>query len=197
MGEIKSAREIAMEKIEKIGELTEEEKLKWKYFPEGEKLAARYLKHDADLASEMAKLDKKIIKIILQGASDVLIKNITLPKDEISKANTKRAMDGLKLLKTDKAALENVYSKIKRVFSHYSEQGEQQRQQAYESLKAEYEQKVMQALQKQLGSSASNLKIDIEKQPGFLEEWHKLKSRLDVQYVHVLEEFKQELVGMR
>ena len=41
MGEIKSAREIAMEKIEKLGEATDEELLKWKYVPEGGKLAAR------------------------------------------------------------------------------------------------------------------------------------------------------------
>ena len=44
MGEIKSALEIAMEKIEKLGEPTEEERLKWKYVPQGEELAARYLK---------------------------------------------------------------------------------------------------------------------------------------------------------
>ena len=34
MADIKSAREIAMEKIEKLGEATEEERLKWKYVPD-------------------------------------------------------------------------------------------------------------------------------------------------------------------
>ncbi len=43
MGDIKSAREIAMEKIDKLGEPTEQERMEWKYLPEGEKLAARYL----------------------------------------------------------------------------------------------------------------------------------------------------------
>ncbi len=33
MGEIKSAAEIAREKLEKIGEPTEAERLKWKYGP--------------------------------------------------------------------------------------------------------------------------------------------------------------------
>ena len=42
MGEIKSAAEIAREKIEKLGEATDEERLTWKYGPEGDKLAARY-----------------------------------------------------------------------------------------------------------------------------------------------------------
>ena len=47
--EIKSALEIAMEKIEKLGEVTEEERLKWKYTPVGEKLAAKYLKQDSNI----------------------------------------------------------------------------------------------------------------------------------------------------
>ena len=41
MSDIKSAHEIAMEKVEKLGEVTDEERLKWKYVPEGEKLASR------------------------------------------------------------------------------------------------------------------------------------------------------------
>ncbi|MFC1930749.1 hypothetical protein ACFLXJ_00875 [Chloroflexota bacterium] len=49
--EIKSALEIALEKIEELGELTEEERLQWKYVPEGEKLAARYLKQNLNLLS--------------------------------------------------------------------------------------------------------------------------------------------------
>ena len=44
MTDIKSAHEIAMEKVAKLGEATEEERLRWKYVPEGEKLAASYLK---------------------------------------------------------------------------------------------------------------------------------------------------------
>ena len=47
--EIKSAREIAMEKIAEIGEASQEERLKWRYVPEGEKLAARYAEEDFNL----------------------------------------------------------------------------------------------------------------------------------------------------
>ncbi len=42
--DIKSALEIAMEKVEKLGEATVEERLKWKYLPQGKQLAAKYLK---------------------------------------------------------------------------------------------------------------------------------------------------------
>jgi len=43
MGEIKSAFERAMERVEKLEKPSEEEVLKWKYVPEGQKLAAEYL----------------------------------------------------------------------------------------------------------------------------------------------------------
>ncbi len=42
--EIKSAREIALEKVARLGQATEEESLRWRYVPEGETLAAKYLK---------------------------------------------------------------------------------------------------------------------------------------------------------
>ena len=62
MGDIKSAAEIAMEKVEKLGEATEEERLRWKYVPEGEKLAAKYLKEGYNLVAEMGQYEEKAAK---------------------------------------------------------------------------------------------------------------------------------------
>ncbi len=103
-------------------------------------------------------------------------------------------MDGIKIIKKDKTAVENIFSQIRRLFSHYSEQGEQQRRQAYQQVKASFEVKLQQALQQQMGSSVAGLKIDVEKQPQFQEEWHKLLNQLDSQYIKLLEEYKQELL---
>ena len=192
MDDIKSAREIAMEKIEKLGEATDEERLKWKYVPEGEKLAAEYLKEDCDLAAELSKYEEKERRYVTDGAADILIRNIDLPKTDMSKKNNRKAMDGLKNLRSDKISVENVYSKIRRVFNHYTEQGEQQRRQAYETLKAEFEAKIQQAVQQQLGSSAG-VKIDVERQPQFQEEWLKVQAQMDSQYAKLLDEYKQEL----
>ena len=193
MGEIKSAYEIAMEKVEKIGEATEEERLSWKYVPEGEKLAAVYLKQDCELPTELGKYEEKVAKYVIEGASEVLARNINLPKDDLTRKSNKRAMDGLKNIKKDKVSVENVFSNIRRVFEHYTGQGEQQRRQAYENLKAEFTAKVQQAVQQQLGSTAAGLKIDVEKQPQFQEEWQQLQSQLNAQYLKLLNEYKHEL----
>ena len=195
MGEIKSALEIAMEKAKKLGEATDEERLRWKYVPEGEKLVAGYLKQDCNLMLELGKYDKDVAKYIVEGASNILIRSISLPKHALAKRTNKRIMEGLKNLKSDKVDVENVYSKIRQVFNHYTEQGEQQRRQAYESLKTEFEAKVRQAIQQQFGSMVG-FKIDVEKQPQFQVEWGKIQSQLDSQYLKLLDEYKQELLNI-
>lgn len=192
MGDIKSALEIAMEKVEKLEQATEEERLKWKYVPEGEKLAARYLKEDYNLAIELGKYEEKVRRYIIEGAGDILIRNINLPKDDLAKKSNRRAMEGLKSLKSDKVAVENVYSKLRQIFNHYVEQGEQQRKQAYNTLKTEFEAKVRQAMQQQFGLTAG-VKIDVEKQPQFQEEWRRMQAQIDSQYHKLLDDYKHEL----
>jgi len=192
MSDIKSAREIAMEKVEKLGKATDEERLKWKYIPEGEKLAARYLKQDCNLVVELGQYQENVRKYIIEGAEDIIVRNINLPKDDLAKRKNRQAMDGLKTLKSDKIGVENVYSKLRRIFEHYREQGEQQRKQAYESLKAEFEARIQEAVQQQLGSLAG-IRVDVERQPQFQEEWRKIQAQLDSQYVMLLDEYKREL----
>ncbi len=194
--EIKSAYEIAMKKAEKIGEATDEERLRWKYVPEGEKLAARYIEQDCNLMAEMGQYQGAVRQYVVEGAGEVLARNINLPQDDSVKRNNTRAMDGLKIVKSDKVSVENVFSKIRQVFNHYVGQGEQQRKQAYESLKAEFEAKMKQAMQQQLGSVAG-VNIDVERQPQFQEEWRKMRTQLDSQYLTLLSEYKQELLTLR
>ncbi len=195
MGEIKNALEIAMEKIEKLDKATDEERLKWKYVPEGEKLAVRYFKQNCNLVIEMSRYEENVKRYIIEGAADILIRNINLPKDNLARRNNRQAMDGLKNLKSDKVSVENVFSKIRYIFNHYKEQGEQQRKQAYETLKTEVEAKVQQALQ-QKSASFVGVNIDVERQPQFQEEWCKIQTRLDSQYLKHLDEYKQELSGI-
>lgn len=194
MSDIKSAAEIAREKLKDIGEPTEEERLEWKFVPEGEKLAAKFLKGEANLTVELNKLDKNVRKYIVQGASDVLVRNFRLPKDEMGQRINKTAMEGLKSIKNDKVKVENIYSAMRRVFSHYTEQGDQQRRQAYESLKTEFTAKFQQAVRQQMGTTAG-VRIDVERQPQFQEEWRKLQAQLDSQYLKLLEEYRRELLA--
>jgi len=195
MGEIKSAFEIAMEKVNRMSEPTEEERLQWKYTPEGEKLAGRYLKEKVNLLAELNEFDEAVRAYVVKGASAILARNITLPKNDYIKQANKKAMDGLKILKKDKAAVENVFSNIRYLFNHYAEQGEAQKKQAYEALKEDLGEKIRQALQQQM-NPMMGVDIDVEKQPQFQQEWRKIQMQIDTQYTNHLNEYIRELVEL-
>ncbi|MGD0779684.1 MAG: hypothetical protein ABR954_02725 [Dehalococcoidales bacterium] len=195
MGIIKTAAEIAKEKLEKIGEPTEAERLKWKYGPEGEKLAALYLREDVNLVNELGKFEEKARKIIVTSVNDILLRNISLPRNEAARKTNKKAMDGLKALKSNKTAVENVLSRMRHILDHYVQEGAKQKKQAYESLKAEFEAKIQQAIRQQTGVDAK-MNIDIEKQPQFQEEWQRLQAQMEGQYTKLLDEYKKELTAI-
>jgi hypothetical protein len=192
MGDVKSAYEIAMEKIKEIEPATTEERMKWKFVPKGEELAGKYMKDDVNLVVELSKYNEQEKKYVMQGISSILIRNIDLPKNDAVKKNNRKAMDGIKLIKKDKTAVENVFSKIRYIFNHYAEQGEAQKKEAYEQVKEQFAMKLQQAVQQQMGTNA-RMDVNVEQHPQFQEEWRKTLLRLDAQYVQHLTEYKHAL----
>ncbi|MEE8471084.1 MAG: hypothetical protein V3S51_07125 [Dehalococcoidia bacterium] len=195
MDEMKSAFERAMERADSLGKASEEDRRKWKYRPEGERLAAEYLRDETDLSVELAKFDDEARAHVVEGAQAILVRNLGLPKDGAAKSTNKKAMEAIKELKRDKVAVENVFTKMRRIFNHYEQEGEQQRRQAYEEVKREVEGKIRQAMQQQMGASAPE-RINVEAQPQFQQEWRHVVARLDSQYVTLLEEYKQEMLSI-
>lgn len=196
MSDVRSAREIALEKVEKLGDATPDERLQWKYRPEGEQLAARYLKDDENLAAGLGRYEEAVRKYVRAGAADVLIRNITLPKNDHAKNINRKAMDGLRLVKTDKAQLENIFSRMRQLFNHYADQGEKQRKQAYQSVKMDFEAKIRPEIEKQRMGTFSRVEIDVEKLPQFQQEWRKVLNQLDSQYLALLKEYKEGLAAI-
>jgi hypothetical protein len=196
MADVKSAYEIAMEKIKDIEPATLEERLKWKFVPKGEELAGKYMKDDVNLMTELSKYNDEERKYVEQGISAILIRNIDLPKNDAAKKNNRKAMDGIKLIKKDKTAVENVFSKIRYVFNHYAEQGEAQKKEAYEQVKEQFAMKLQQAVQQQVGTNAI-VDVKVEQLPQFQEEWRKTVARLDAQYIQHLTEYKHALLAIK
>jgi hypothetical protein len=195
MGEIKSAFEKAMERAEKLEKPSEEELLRWKYVPEGQKLAADYLREEANLAGELGNYEEGPKRFVIEGAGEILLRSIGLPVHDAARKSSKRAMEGVKVIKRDKGALENVYSQIRRLFEHYENEGEQQRRQAYDSLKQSFQMRIQQAVQQQ-GGLPPGARIDVESQPQFQEEWRRVQAQVDSQYHRLLDEYKQEITNI-
>ncbi len=191
MSEMKSAREKAMERVEKLGKLTEDELKLLECVPVGNRLAARYLQEaDFNLDVELMKYKGTgLRKYIAKGAQEIFLSNIILPQNERDKQNTKRAMAGLRLVKENKNQLETILDRLTNLLNYY----EQARQQTYLQFKKGFEAKLQeasQALQKQPGNAAT---IEAQLQAQFQAEWRNLSSQLDAQYQKVLEEHKQQI----
>jgi hypothetical protein len=195
MADVKSAYEIAMEKIKEIEPATTEERMKWKFVPKGEELAGKYMKDDANLVTELSKYNEQEKQYVLQGVSAILIRNIDLPKNDAMKKSNRKAMDGIKLIKKDKTAVENVFSKIRYIFNHYAEQGDKQKKEAYEQAKAQFAEKLQQVVQQQMGTN-SRMDVNVEQHLQFQEEWRKTLLRLDAQYTQHLTEYKHALLAI-
>jgi hypothetical protein len=191
--EIKSAREIAMEKIAALEEVTDADRLKWKYVPEGEKLAVNYLKDGVEVAPALAGFGDKARPYVTVGAEEVLLSNIQIPRNEAVAATNKKSMDALVSLKKDKPAATKLLSQMKQILGHYTDQGAEQRKHTYEELKRQYETKLKQAMSKKLGSREDvDLGISVETLPQFQEEWRRVSAQMDEQYIKLIEEYKRE-----
>jgi hypothetical protein len=191
VSEMKSAREKAMEKVEKLGKLTEDEVKRFECVPVGNKLASRYLQDaDFNLDAELTKYKGTgLRKYIAQGAQEIFLHNIILPQSERDKQVTKRAMAGLRIAKENKNQLETILDRITNLLNYY----EQASQQTYSQFKKGFEAKLQettQTLQKQPGNAVP---IEVQLQAQFQAEWHKLSSQLNTQYEKVLEEHKQHI----
>ena len=194
MSEMKSAWEKAMEKVEKLGKLSEEELRQLEYQPVGNKLAARYLQEtDYNLDAELTKYKGTgIRKYVLQGVQEIFLRNISLPKNEHDMQTIRRAMSGLKLLKENKNLLDTILDRIANLLNYYG----QARQQTYLQFKKDFEAKLQetnQAMQQQMGAK---VRIEPEQHPQFPEEWRRINSQLDAQYEKTLEEHKQQILKL-
>jgi ribosome assembly protein YihI (activator of Der GTPase) len=194
MGEMKNAWEKAMEKVEKLGKLSEEELKQLEYQPAGNKLAAKYLQEmDYNLDAEMTKYKGTgVRKYILQGAQEIFLRSIVLPKNEYDMQTTRRAMAGLRLLKENKKLLDTILDRITNLLNYYG----QARQQTYLQFKKDFEAKLRepnQTMQQQVGAK---VRIEPEQHPQFMEEWRRINSQLDAQYEKALEEHKQQILKM-
>lgn len=194
MAELKSAFEIAMDRAKKMGEASPEEVKKRDLVPQGERVAAKYLRGECSLTAELSKYDDEARVYVAEGARGIFLRNIDLPRSDVAKGINRMAMEGIKGLKADKGGVENVYTKMRRLFKHYEQEGEQQRREAYEAFKKEFQTMLEQQFQQQ--GLPAPVDIDVEVQPQFQEQWRRVLVQLDEQYYRLLEEYKRELEGI-
>ena len=194
MGEMKSALDRAMERAEKLGKASPEELLRMESIPIGNTLAARYLRDaGCDLDAELTKhKGSGGRKYIIEGVEAVFLSNIAFPTNERSKGTTKRAMEGIAVLKQSKKRVEEIAGQMEHLFSYY----EQARHQAYAQLKESFEARMANSIRASELQPGAKGKPNIELHPQFQEEWRRLVGQLNAQYEKALEEQKREIADL-
>ena len=193
MGEIKSALEKAMEKVEKLDKASPEELKRMEYVPQGNAIAARYLKNEIpDIQAELSQYDASVREYLVNGIFETLLRNISLPKDKYTSQACNKAMEGILALKENKSAVKEINDQIQHLFTYY----EGALQQAFTRLKEELQAKLgdtKKSMEMRLGTG---VELKVEQLPQFQEEWRKVLAGLDMQYEKVLEEHKQSLINI-
>ena len=191
MGEMKSAWQIAMEKADKLGKVSQDELNSIKYVPEGNKIASQFLQDEhTDLAAELAKYTSdESVKFVKKGVEEILLRNIGLPRNDEETRRTNRSMSGLRLLKENKKQLDSIFGLINNLVSQYK----MALQQTYNEFKKNAEMTIQQSSRGMRPQRGDQMPMEQKLQLQLQEEWRQIQSELDAQYTKALEEHKEKI----
>ena len=169
---IKSALEIAMEKVAKLADLTPQEIREQKereYGPLGEVIASKYLSHvykNADLAVELKKYQGEEGEIVRKAFMSFLCRAIQL--DEADKS--RRAIEGIQALDID-FDFEKVEGEFEEISSAFNREREKTYQKLEESQKATLS---------GLGISGSAVRPNVKEKADFQNELNQMRAPYDI-----------------
>ena len=191
MDRIKSALEKAMERAEQLEAPTEEERLEWKWLPEGRKLAATAMNRRLDVAGEVAKVEEAARPYLLKGLVDVLVENLRLPKAEHVFQANERVLEVLMQLK--QGSMEELAERVRYVCTQFVQFYPQQQREAFEQVKATVQSQLEEAVRQQTGVQGPVQLGDIEARPEFQSQWLQVLAQLEEPYGQHLREFRQQI----
>jgi hypothetical protein len=194
MGEMKSAWQIAMEKADKLGKVSPDELNSIKYIPEGNRIASQFLQDEkTDLLSELAKFPADdAAGFIKKGIDEILVRNITLPRNDEDTRKTNRAMAGLRLIKENKKQLESILGLVNTLVNQY----QAALQQTYAEFKKKAEVTIQQASRTTRPQRGDQMPLEQKLQLQLQEEWREVHSQLDTQYDKALNEHRQKILEL-
>ena len=188
MGEIKSAFEKAMEKLEGLGKLSPEElreRKEMEYAPVGQALAEKYLGHGyvQIFREEIDKYQGDEKGIVTKAALSRLVESVQLRDYEMAE----RAVAGILTLKDDNR-IEEIREKIKNLCNEFK----QAEQQKYEQEKGEVEKRGRELLHRLRisGSAIGEINTQVS------DAWKRISDEVYSQFEERLSDFKRELLNL-
>jgi hypothetical protein len=189
---IKSAMEIALEKTQDIKSdkaalAAAEEK------EEGKKLASAFFRDPGmDLAAKLKDLPKEKIAAVKEGFFQIILSNLTLPRDEEDLKKLDTLARALEILTGGKARIADFKSQLKQFFKQWLDDkknlGEALRRQLGPMLK----QKEAQIAQ-QIGRP---VRLDPHSDPDYMKAYNTNMGNLESRYAQALAQAKEDIAAM-
>lgn len=156
---------------------------------DGMKMAADFLNETgSDLSQILMQQPSDCQVAVRKGMTATLLRNITLPRDEMLSARGEMAIQGLLQL-GNSGELNSLCQEIQQILGQYNQHKDQVKQQLDEAIRAQ--------LQQQLGQQGQPLNDDTSINPAmhpkYNEEMAKAMGELNEQYNQALDERKQSI----
>ena len=193
MAIIKSALEIAMERSKDV-EADREALEANRFVTEGKKLASKFLaeaeaQEEVDIKREIEKFDPKQRKWIKEGVLQALLANLTLPADEMSLLQGKRAAKGFAALSSDPKQVSRLLNQIDQFLGEYLEE----RKRLISAVEQRYAPTLRQKEQEMSRQVGAPVKIDPMMDPGFQKMLRENLAILEDRYGEAMGQAKQQL----
>lgn len=187
MAEIKSTMDLVLERAARIGKASREELDREEARKKGMQLAVDFLEGKLDgLTGEIAGQSSDLQVAMRQGAGESILRNVTLPRDEIQQERALKAVQGLVDLGGGGGSVQAMGKELENVLAGYLQHREQLQGQLEEQIKTHYEQ----LLAQQAGMRPNDMKMEQNLQQKIQEEWDRIESELNAQYTKALDQLK-------
>lgn len=189
MAEIKSTMDLVMERAARIGKASSEEVRQEEAHRKGIQFAVEFMEGKSEEMLAKIQEQEKVCQIpVMKGIGETLLRNITLPRDEVQQERAKKAVEGLQKLDGG-SGIGAICSEIGKILDGYLQHREQLKGQLEEQIKLHYEQLMAQQAQMQ----QAGMPIDQLQQPKFQEEWNRVETELNSQYGNALDQLKLQI----
>ncbi len=190
MAEIKSALELALEKAEQYGRASKEELTRDQYRDQGRQLAVNFLKNGVDLEAALADLPPPAQPEARAAIKEVLLRNITLPRDGEVDPRLHQILEGLLLVAQDRKAMARQKADLEQILQNFL----QVRSNAYQQLKARFGAGIGQMQRALEAQMRQKVHLEVEHLPQFQEEWRRFQGQLLDQFEPMLEQLKEGML---
>lgn len=155
----------------------------------GMRLAAEYLKNGGgeSLLGQLQEKKQETRMAILKGITDILLRNIVLPRDAMLRETGELALRALAEIGPDETA--PTCKELHQILNQYNQHKEQMRQQLEDAIRSQLEQKMAQ----QGRDSGKGISINPAMHPQYQEEMGRMLSGLNQQYNQALDQRKAML----